>query len=112
MKIAITSDGNSLDAKLDSRFGRCSYFVLYDTETKDIRFVENVNKESQEGAGPATAQFVASLGAQRVYSGEFGKKAADVLKDLSIEMIPLRDAAVSVAAMIAMVETLDVVSLN
>jgi predicted Fe-Mo cluster-binding NifX family protein len=107
MKIAITSDGNSLESKLDSRFGRCSFFVLYDTETKDVRFIENANQLNQEGAGPATAQLVAKLGAQRVYSGEFGKKAADILKDLSIEMIPLRDAAVSVAAVIAMVETQD-----
>ncbi len=107
MKIAITSDGNSLESKLDSRFGRCSFFVLYDTETKDVRFIENANQLNQEGAGPATAQIVASLGVQRVYSGEFGKKAADILKDLSIEMIPLRDAAVSVAAVIAMVETQD-----
>lgn len=112
MKIAITSDGDSLESKLDGRFGRCSYFVLYDTETKDVRFVENTNQLNQEGAGPATAQFVASMGAKRVYSGEFGKKAADILRDLSIEMIPLRDAAVSVAAVIAMVETQDVVSLN
>ncbi len=107
MKIVITSDGNSLDAKLDSRFGRCSFFALYDSQSKDVRFIENANKLSQEGAGPATAQLVAKLGAQRVYSGEFGKKAADILKDLSIEMVPLRDAAVSVAAVIAMIETQD-----
>lgn len=46
----------------------------------------------------ATAQLVASMGAQLVYSGEFGKKAADILKDLSIKMIPLRDAMRQVAS--------------
>lgn len=103
MKIAITSNGNALESNVDSRFGRCSYFVLFDTETKDVRFVENVNRLNQEGAGPATAQFVASLGAKRVYSGEFGKKAADILKDLSIEMIALRDTVTTVAAVIPMI---------
>ena len=34
MKIAITSTGDSQDSKLDERFGRCSFFVVYDTESK------------------------------------------------------------------------------
>lgn len=42
MKVAITATGNSLDAKLDSRFGRCSYFAIYDTEKKAVEnFVLN-----------------------------------------------------------------------
>ena len=32
MKIAITSTGNSLESNIDQRFGRCAYFVIYNTE--------------------------------------------------------------------------------
>lgn len=45
MKIAITSSGNSMDASIDNRFGRCSYFAFYDTETLDIEFIPNPNKD-------------------------------------------------------------------
>ncbi|MGC8823145.1 MAG: NifB/NifX family molybdenum-iron cluster-binding protein [Bacteroidales bacterium] len=55
MKIAITSTGNSPESKLDSRFGRCSYFVVYDTENHATEFIPNPNKENVEGAGPASA---------------------------------------------------------
>ena len=43
MKIAITSSGNSPDAIMDSRFGRCKYFVFYDTETGAMEFLPNPN---------------------------------------------------------------------
>jgi predicted Fe-Mo cluster-binding NifX family protein len=34
MKIAIVSEKESLDARIDSRFGRCAYFAIYDTDSK------------------------------------------------------------------------------
>ena len=60
MKIAITSEGNSLNSNMDAHFGRCSYFVFYDTETGDTAFLLNPAKEVTSGAGPATVQFIAS----------------------------------------------------
>ena len=74
MKVAITSTGNSPDSTLDSRFGRCSYFVIYDTETHATEYIPNQNKENVEGAGPASVQLIASKGAEKVVSGEFGAK--------------------------------------
>jgi predicted Fe-Mo cluster-binding NifX family protein len=50
MKIAITSTGDHPGAILDHRFGRCSYFVVYDTESKLMDFIPNPNKEIMEGA--------------------------------------------------------------
>ena len=38
MKIAIVSEKESLDARMDSRFGRCSYFAIYDTDSKVADF--------------------------------------------------------------------------
>lgn len=87
MKVAITSTGNTLDSKLDSRFGRCSYFVIYDTETKAIEFVPNPNKESIEGAGPASVQTVASRNVSKVVSGEFGAKVKSIFDSLKIQLV-------------------------
>jgi len=102
MKIAITSEGNNHEAKLDSRFGRCSYFVIYDTETKISEFLPNLNKESIEGAGPASAQFVASKGIQKVVSGEFGFKVKSIFESLQIQLVTLSDTKKTIAEIIEM----------
>jgi len=91
MKVALTSTGNSLDSELDQRFGRCSYFVIYDSETKGIEFIPNPNKDAQEGAGPASVQVVASRNVQKIISGEFGIKIKSLLDSLKIQMIVLKE---------------------
>lgn len=91
MKIAITSTGNSLESKLDERFGRCSFFVIYDQETGGIEFLPNPNKEAMNGAGPASVQLVASGGVKKIVSGEFGIKIKSLLDSLKIQMIVLKD---------------------
>ena len=91
MKIAITSTGNSMDSKLDQRFGRCSHFMIYDTETKGMEFIPNPNKDAQEGAGPASVQLVASRNVEKIISGEFGIKIKSLLDSLKIQMIVLKE---------------------
>jgi predicted Fe-Mo cluster-binding NifX family protein len=90
MKVAITSTGNNYEATLDQRFGRCSYFVIYDTETKEIEFIPNPNIEMTEGAGPASVQLVASRNVTKIISGEFGIKIESLLDSLKIQMIVLK----------------------
>lgn len=91
MKVAITATGNSPDSKLDSRFGRCSYFVVYDTESQATEFIPNPNKEDVEGAGPASVQLVSSRGVSKVISGEFGAKVKSIFDQLQIQLIVLHD---------------------
>lgn len=92
MKIAITSTGNLLESNIDQRFGRCAYFVLYDTETKSLEFIPNPNKELEEGAGPASVQLIASKGAKKIISGEFGFKIKSLLDSLKIQMISIKNS--------------------
>jgi predicted Fe-Mo cluster-binding NifX family protein len=91
MKVAITSTGNALSSKLDSRFGRCTYFVIYDTETQATEYIPNPNKDHVEGAGPASVQLVASRGVKKVVSGEFGAKVKSIFDQLQIQLIVLSD---------------------
>lgn len=91
MKVAITSTGNSPDSKLDTRFGRCSYFVIYDTETNATEYIPNLNKENVEGAGPASVQLIASRGANKVVSGEFGAKVKSLFDSLQIQLVVLNN---------------------
>lgn len=100
MKIAITSTGNSLDSMLDKRFGRCSYFAILDTETKDVEFVLNPNKEVDEGAGPASVQLIASAQVEKIVASEFGNKIKSLLNELKIQMVIAKDSELSVREII------------
>jgi predicted Fe-Mo cluster-binding NifX family protein len=91
MKIAITSTGNNTSARIDRRFGRCSYFVIYDTQSRSIEYIPNPNIEAIEGAGPASAELVASRGVTKVISGEFGAKVKSIFDKLKIQLIIISD---------------------
>lgn len=91
MKVAITSTGNTLESKLDQRFGRCSYFVIYDLDTKGIEFIPNPNRDAANGAGPASVQIVASRDVKKIISGEFGMKIKSLLDSLKIQMVVLKE---------------------
>jgi len=102
MKTAITSTGNSLESLLDQRFGRCEYFVVYDSVSKILEFIPNPNKEAEEGAGPAAVQLVASRNANKIVSGEFGMKIKSLLDSLKIQMIVIKDPEKKISEIIAM----------
>lgn len=89
MKVAITSEGNSLEANMDRRFGRSAFFVIYDTETRDHEIIPNPNLNRVEGAGPASVQLVAGKGVKKVVSGEFGAKIKSLFDQLQIQLITL-----------------------
>lgn len=100
MKIAITSIGDALNSTIDSRFGRCAFFAIYNTDTKSTEFFLNPCKEAQEGAGPAAVQFVAAHKVSKIVSGEFGMKIKSLLESLNIEMITNKDSATKIVDII------------
>ena len=102
MKVALTSTGNTLESKLDQRFGRCAFFTVYDTETKGLEFIPNPNKDAQEGAGPASVQLVASRNVGKIISGEFGIRIKPLLDSLKIQMIVLKEPEKSIQEIIDM----------
>ena len=102
MKVVITSDGNSPDAKLDSHFGRCSYFVVYDTVTRGMEFLPNPYKEVEEGAGVAAVKLIASRGVGKIVSGELGIKIKPLLDSLKIQMIILKNKEKSIQDIVDM----------
>jgi predicted Fe-Mo cluster-binding NifX family protein len=91
MKTIITSTGNQLNSIFDLRFGRASWFCLYDDQTGEISFIENENINSPSGAGTKTVEKVVELGVQKVISGDFGPKAKELLEKFNIQMVLLED---------------------
>ena len=87
MKICITSSGDSLASNLDPRFGRCHYFIIYDTDSNTFVAIANPNADAACGAGIQSAQLVVSKGAAKVITGEVGPKAKKVLQTANIDII-------------------------
>ncbi len=102
MKVAITSTGQQLSSTLDQRFGRCSYFIIYDTGNGNMEVVENIHKDGREGVGPAAVQLVASYDVKKIISGEFGVKIKSLLDSLGIQMIILKEPEITVQEVIGM----------
>jgi predicted Fe-Mo cluster-binding NifX family protein len=86
MKIAITSEGKTLESKIDTRFGRCAYFIVFDTDTNTFESVENSNVNLTGGAGIQSGQLVISKGVKAVITGKVGQNADTTLKSGGIEI--------------------------
>jgi len=87
MKIAISATGSSLDAEVDSRFGRCRYFIVIDPDTMQSEAVENAGALASGGAGISTAQMIVGRGVGAVLTGHCGPNAYQVLSAAGIEVI-------------------------
>ncbi|MGM0502567.1 MAG: NifB/NifX family molybdenum-iron cluster-binding protein [Bacillota bacterium] len=96
MKIVVTTvDNNGLEAKLDSRFGRASYFAVVDTTDNSVEFIANDAKNASSGAGVQAAQTVADTGADVLISGNIGPKAFTGLNKTEIEIYSASEKSVA-----------------
>ena len=96
MKIAVTSQAGSMDALLSERFGRCPYFVIYDTESAKFNVITNIGEQMKGGAGPKAAELVIKEDAQVLLTGKVGNKAKDVLDRANLKVIDGFGEAISV----------------
>ena len=115
MKIALTSQGDNLEAGLDPRFGRAENFIVLDTETREAVIVPNTqNLNAPQGAGIQAAATVAAAGVEAVITGHCGPKAFKVLTTANIRVLNTnaktgRDAvALFIAGKLAEAENADV----
>lgn len=104
MKTAIASTGNSPDAVIDKRFGRCNYFVIHNTEDRSTEYIPNPYADAEENAGSDSVMFLASRGVLRIISGEFGLKIKSLLDKYKIQMIVIQDRAKTIGEIISLLE--------
>jgi predicted Fe-Mo cluster-binding NifX family protein len=86
MKIAVSATGNDLQAQVDQRFGRCQYFIIYDSETRDFTCLNNESQFASGGAGIQSGQTVQKSGAVVVLTGNVGPNAMKVLQAANIKV--------------------------
>jgi predicted Fe-Mo cluster-binding NifX family protein len=92
MKILVTATGETLESRLDRRFGRAAKYILFDTVTGQYESIDNArSRNASQGAGIQAAEAVARLGPQCVITGHCGPKAFRVLSAAGI-MIFTTDA--------------------
>ena len=87
MKIAVSAEGNDIQSKVDPRFGRAAYFIIYNTDDDSFEAVSNdINVQAMQGAGVQAAQTVAGKRVDWVVSGNMGPKAFRGLKAAGIKI--------------------------
>jgi len=97
MKIAVTSKGRETESEIDLRFGRCAYFIIFDTETGAAEPVENIGADSSTGAGVKAAQAAVSQGVEAVITGKAGPNAAGILKAAGIKIYTCENMTIDAA---------------
>ncbi|MCD4765922.1 MAG: NifB/NifX family molybdenum-iron cluster-binding protein, partial [Methanosarcinales archaeon] len=95
MKICVTSNGPTMDASVDPRFGRCQYFVFVDSETMEYEAMPNPSIGASSGAGIQAAQTVADKGAGVVITGQVGPNAIQTLGATNISIVTGASGTVS-----------------
>ena len=87
MKIVVTADGPTLDNKVDSRLGRCRYFIVADPETLEFEALDNSSSMAGGGAGISAAQMIAGKKVDVVLTGNCGPNAYQVLSAAGIKVV-------------------------
>lgn len=90
MKVAIASQGNTLNHTIDLQFGHCAYFVLYDKQTGGLEISPNPFRDAPEKAGIQAVKWLASKNIKTLIAGDFGKKIQPLLDQLSMQLIVLK----------------------
>ncbi|MHA1667800.1 MAG: NifB/NifX family molybdenum-iron cluster-binding protein [Candidatus Heimdallarchaeaceae archaeon] len=86
MILAIPIVEKKEDSLMDSRFGRCFYYLLYDNETSKIEIVENLATHARGGAGIQAVEFLVSKGVGAVIVPEVGPNADRVLRSSKVKI--------------------------
>lgn len=95
MKLIIPVETKSFDAPVCPSFGRAPIFMLFDTESGNHEFIDNIAASSQGGAGIKAVQILADSGAAALITYRCGENAAEVLNAADIKMYKAQDGSVA-----------------
>lgn len=86
MKIAIPVEDKSLSSNVCVSFGRTPYFLIFDTDSKNVEFLDNSAAASQGGAGIKASQALVDQKTDVIITPRCGENAADVLNSADIKV--------------------------
>lgn len=85
MKIAVSATGKNKESIMDRRFGRCEYFLIYDTELGEFQAIGNTGVSCGGGAGIAAASQVIEEGISIIITGNLGPNAYELIEKAGIK---------------------------
>jgi len=86
-RIAVSSEGPSLDDRVDPRFGRAAGFVIVDLDSMESRYIDNGQSQVMaQGAGIQAAELIAQAGVSCLLTGYVGPKAFQALAAAGIKI--------------------------
>ena len=98
MLVAYCAQDKSINSQLDPRFGRCSYFILADSEKgEELEVIPNQSSSASGGSGPQSAQLMAEKNVNAVVAGNFGPNAVKALKAAGITIYTAKEMSIKEA---------------
>ena len=90
MKIGISSTGQTISSPVDPRFGRCSYFAIYNTDDKLVSVTTNNAQHAGGGAGIAAAQQMIDEDVEIILTGNMWPQCITMSSEQWTKNIPNR----------------------
>lgn len=86
-RIAVTSEGPSIEDQVDPRFGRAAGFLVVDLESMGTQYLDNGRFQVMaQGAGIQAAELIARAGVECLLTGYVGPKAFKALTAAGIKV--------------------------
>jgi predicted Fe-Mo cluster-binding NifX family protein len=85
MKIAVSAAGKTIVSLLDMRFGRCEYFQIHDTESGEIKVLENQGKNASGGAGISASNQLIDENIDVIITGNLGPNAFEIIEKSGVK---------------------------
>lgn len=88
MKIAFTSTGETWESKIDPRFGRTEFILIYDEESQELNGYDNREiLNVAHGAGPQTSKKIYDLAPDVLITGNGpGNNALNILSHMQLKI--------------------------
>jgi predicted Fe-Mo cluster-binding NifX family protein len=97
MKIALASRGKTISSRIDDRFGRCPYFLVFDTTSMKIETIENPGQKEKNAAGIRACQMLIDKDINAVVVKNIGHNALVTLTGAGMDVYTVASGTVSVA---------------
>lgn len=102
MRIAVSSQGTDLTSKVDPRFGRAQYFLIFDTGDESFEVITNdQNVNAAQGAGIQAVENVVKKNVDIIVAGNFGPKAFRAIAAAGVKAALWAEGTVSEAIELA-----------
>ncbi|OGU39333.1 MAG: hypothetical protein A2X61_00475 [Ignavibacteria bacterium GWB2_35_12] len=86
MKIFIPSSGDSIESPIDSRFGRCRYYIIYDIILDNYEIYRNPFAGMENAAGSSLALTIINKKIESVILTNIGRKTFDILTEKNVKI--------------------------